>query len=322
MAILTARNGALALSMLALLAAGDVAAQEKLRVGKSVSTSFAIASVNVGIEAGVWKALGIDVEAPSFRGDAQMQQAMASNSVDIGIGSGPGLGYVAKGVPVKGIAAMAGKPLSMCIIVSPNSNLKTIADLKGQKIGVTTAGSLTDWLVRELGRQQGWGPTGIEPLAMGTMRTRLAAMKTGQIAGSVQEVSNALELEEQGEAKIFTQLGDIVPHFHTHVLFARNELIEKNPELVRKFLVGWFQTVALMKRDKALTVRVISKQIEVSEAVASRTYDLMMGMLSDDGVFDDRAMDVLKRSYVELGILEKEPDPKTLYTDKFVPVKL
>ena len=60
-----------------------------------------------------FKKHGIDVEISSFGGDARVQQAMAADGIDIGLGSGPGLAFIVKGSPVKGIAAMADPPLTV-----------------------------------------------------------------------------------------------------------------------------------------------------------------------------------------------------------------
>ena len=97
----------------------------------------------------------------SFRGDAQLQQGLAAGSLDIGLGSGPGLGFRVKGAPAIGVAAMYGPPSNLALLIPAKSPIRTVADLKGKRIGVTTAGSLTDWVVRELSRQQGWGSDGI-----------------------------------------------------------------------------------------------------------------------------------------------------------------
>ena len=63
---------------------------------------------DVGVRTGIFKKHGIDLEISSFGGDARVQQAMTADGIDIGLGSGPGLAFIVKGSPVKGIAAMAG----------------------------------------------------------------------------------------------------------------------------------------------------------------------------------------------------------------------
>ena len=65
---------------------------------------------------------------------------------------------MAKGAPVKAVAAMAGIPTNMAVMVSYNSSIKSVDDLKGKRIGVTTVGSLTDWIGEQIGVLKGWGP--------------------------------------------------------------------------------------------------------------------------------------------------------------------
>jgi ABC-type nitrate/sulfonate/bicarbonate transport system substrate-binding protein len=229
---------------------------------------------------------------------------------------------MAKGVPAIGVAAFADAPLNMAVLVAPNIGIKTIDDLKGKKIGVTSAGSLTYWLVKELSRQEHWtGADAVQPVPLGAMRTRLAAMKKGDIQGTVQTTVSGYELESQGVAKVFLVFGDMVKNFHTHIMFATKKIVKEHPDVVGRYLRGWFRTVAREKKDKALTVRVWSKVMHVKPEVVARVYDKDMAMMSDDGRFNPKAIETIRRSLVELKILPTEPDPKVMYTDKFVPVK-
>jgi hypothetical protein len=45
-------------------------------------------------------------------------------------------------------------------------------------------------------------------------------------------------------------------------------------------------------------------------------------MMSKDGAFDQRSLDHVARSFVELGILDTRPNPRDLITTKFVPVRI
>src|SRR5262249_59479988 len=82
---------------------------------------------------------GLEIVATGFRGDAQMQQALAAGSVDVGLGSGPGLGFRIKGAPAIGVAGMYGAPNNLALLVPKNSPVKSPADLKGRRVGVPTA---------------------------------------------------------------------------------------------------------------------------------------------------------------------------------------
>ena len=139
-----------------MLSSGAAVALDSVKLGKAVPNSFAFGAVEVGIEAKIFEREGIEVEITSFRGDAQMQQALTAGSLDVGLGSGPALGFRAKGAPAIGVAAMYGPPANLALVLPLDTPIKALGDLRGKRIGVTTASSLTDWLVRELSRQQGW----------------------------------------------------------------------------------------------------------------------------------------------------------------------
>ena len=187
-----------AVAITLVLAGSGLASAQKLRVGKAVAEAFSFAPLDIGMRKGIFARHGLEIESVAFTGDARMQQAMASDSIDIALGSGPAMAFIVKGSPVKAVAAMAGPPLLMAIVVRPDG-AKTVAELKGRKISVSTAGSLTYWLVSETSRRQGWGPKGIEIAPMGAMPGQIAAIKRGDIDGAIMDIGNAFELEKRGE---------------------------------------------------------------------------------------------------------------------------
>jgi NitT/TauT family transport system substrate-binding protein len=296
-------------------------ALDTVRLGKAVPNSFAFGAAEVGIEAKIFEGEGLDVAVSSFRGDAQLQQALAAGSLDVGLGSGPGLGFRIKGAPMIGVAAMYGAPRNLALLVSAKSPIRSVADLKGKRIGVTTAGSLTEWLVRELSRQQGWGSDGIVAAALGQMQARLAAMDRGELDGVVLEAANGYELEEAGRTRNLILFGDIVKDFYTHVIFATDDMVDKRPERLRRFLRGWFKTIAFMKANREFTVKSEQRTIDVRQSVVEKIYDAQMAGFSLDGAWDPKAIDVIRSSLKELGILPTVPEAKALYTDRFVPVR-
>jgi NitT/TauT family transport system substrate-binding protein len=300
----------------------STAGPDVIHVGRAVNTAFAFATLEVGVDAHIWEKVGLKLEITSFKGDAQLQQGMTAGSIDFGLGGGPAMGYRAKGVPALAVASMYGPPSDMAIVISSNGQIKSVADLKGKKLGVTTSGSLTDWLVHELSRRQGWGSEGIQSVAMGSTEARVAALKSGEIAGSVQDIGVGYELESQNSGKVFQTFGNFVKQFETHVLFATDDMINKHPDVTQRFLNGWFMTVAYMRTHKAETVKSIAPVLGESEAIVGRLYDNDMPDMSRNGAFDAASVEAVAKSLKELGIMDSVPDPKTIYTSKFVPVKI
>jgi NitT/TauT family transport system substrate-binding protein len=91
--------------------------------------------------------------------------------------------------------------------------------------------------------------------------------------------------------------------------------------LLRRFLRGWFKTIAFMKANRDFTVKSEARTIDVRQSVVEKIYNAQMDGFSLDGAWDPEAIDVIRSSLKELGILPAIPDAKALYTDKFVPVR-
>src|SRR5260370_23831719 len=153
------------------------------------------------------------------------------------------------------------------------------------------------------------------------MQARLAAIQRGELDGMVIESATGYELEEAGRAKSFILFGDIAKDFYTHVIFATDDLIDKRADLLRRFLRGWFKTIAFMRANKDFVVASEAKTVEVKPSIAAKIYDAQIGGFSSDGAWSPVAIDVIRHSLKELGILNAVPDAKTIYNDKFVPGK-
>jgi ABC-type nitrate/sulfonate/bicarbonate transport system substrate-binding protein len=309
----------LALTLAGALVAASSATAETLRVGKAGRDAFSFVPTDIGAQTGLFKKHGIDVTISSFGGDARVQQAMTADGIDIGLGSGPGLAFVVKGSPVKGIAAMADSPLTFALVVRNDDSIKTLDDLKGKKVGVSTVGSVTGWLVGETARQKGWGYDGMELTPVGDDASRVAAVKTKSIDGAVVNLAVAFNFVERGDGRVLLLFGDLLKDFHVHVIFATDKAIATRPEALRKFLAGWFETIAFMRKEKAKTIEIARHVMGTDEPTTARIYDAMMPMFNDDGRFKSKALAVLSRSYVDMKTLPEEPDMRKLINESFLP---
>jgi NitT/TauT family transport system substrate-binding protein len=295
------------------------AVAERLRVGNPEPAGFDFSPITVGTEAGIFARHGLEIESFGFAGGAKVHQAIAAGSLDMALGSGPDMAFIAKGATEKGVAAMAGPPLNMGIIVRPDSAIASIADLKGKTIGVTTVGSLTMWLATELSRREGWGADGLKPLAVGNFQANFAQLSSMNIDASVANLEGAYGLEAAGRAKVILRFGDVITEFLTHVIFASDAMIRDDPDGVRRFLKAWFETIAFMRANKDEAIRLSRLSTGLAPEIAEIVYREQMPMFLLDGHFGRNALAVVTRSFIDSGTLKEIPDGKTLFTEAFLP---
>jgi ABC-type nitrate/sulfonate/bicarbonate transport system substrate-binding protein len=291
---------------------------EALRVGKAVPKSFSFSLVDLGVKAGIFKANGLDLEIIAFGGGARLQQALAAKSVDIGFGGGVDMGFIPKGSPITGVAAMAGPP-DLVLAVRPDGSIAKIADLKDKKVSVSSPSAVTGWMMRELARQQSWDPDKSVILVGNAPQAGWAAMRTKEVDGIVDNLGAALEAEQKGYGRILTQFRDHIRDFHMYVIFASNDLIDRNPDAIRAFLKGWFATVAYARAHRKEMVDVAAEVTATERSLNDKIYEAQMSILSGDGKFRPAALETIRRSFVDLKILNEAPDMAKLYTEKFLP---
>lgn len=297
-------------------------AEAKLRVGKAVAVNIGYVPLDIGIEQGIFRRHGLDIEEMNFAGGAKIAQAMTAGAVDISLSAGPDMAFVAKGAPEIAIASIAESAAFMVYIVGKQSNARSMADLKGKKIGITTPGSLTDWLADRLNQVNGWTSEKdrVKKVTVGgSAQSTLAALKTGEVDASIGAPQLGYQLEEENEGRLLFDSSAYVGPIELYTIFASTALTQNNPDLVRRFLTGWLESIAFMKAHKDETVRIAAKIMATTPPIAARTYDGLISKFSTDGKFGEKALETLAQSFQDLKTLPGPVQMDTLYTERFLP---
>lgn len=153
---------------------------------------------------------GIEAEIAQFPGGARAMQALLGGSSDVVCG------YYEHTIQM----AAKGAKLTAFVLQAQNSGLvlgvrkqladqiKTVADLKGRKIGVSAPGSATHLFLQQLLAKAGLKPTDAAAIGVGTTQTALSAFQRGEIDGLSLFDPIMMELEQKDEVKILADARD------------------------------------------------------------------------------------------------------------------
>jgi ABC-type nitrate/sulfonate/bicarbonate transport system substrate-binding protein len=295
------------------------AAMPKLVVGKSVATLLAYTPIDVGLANNLYEKHGVELEVVSFNGSARMHQAMVGGNIDIALGSGATMSDVGKGEPSLCIAQTLGPPADIAIIVPYDSPIKSTDDMRGKVSGVASTGSVTEWVLFELARQKGWPMSDMKTVGLGGVEAAVAAIRTKQVDAVVGDVAAGLFLEPQKIGRVLVPCSTYIGDFIMHANYASTKAMSEKPEAVTAFCAGWFESVALMQKDKEQTVRIATPIMKFDPSIVGASYDIVVTKMSRTGRFDPKGLATLARSYVEMKQLPTEPDMSKFYTEKFLP---
>ena len=310
---------AVAVVALSFFAAAPQAA-EKLRVGTPEPTAFVFSPINVAIETGILKKHGLEAERFDFAGGAKLHQAMVAGSLDIIIGTGSDILFLAQGARERAVAAYANDLNSLSLVVrGDDERIKTVDDLKGKTIGTTTAGSFTTWISKTIAKNRGWGPDGFQPAYLGSMSSMIAGLMSKNVDAIVGTTSQALVLEQQGRARVLVKAGDEITDFIADMVYASEPMMKERPDELRRFLRAWFETIAFMKANKAETVRITQKATKLPDDMAAKVYDVEMPTFFSEGRFDRAKLQAVKQALLDTGVLDKAPPDDRLIDESFLP---
>ena len=306
--------------ILVLRAAPPAAAATTLTVAKAAANADNMLPINVGRERGIFKKHGLDVKIVDFNSGSKMAQAVAAGSIDIADGAGTEMAFIAKGAPMKGVCEDEGTFPFLSVGVPWDSPIKTAKELKGKRVGVSSSGSLTDWLAKELAKKEAGGPDGFTRVAIGSGAASVtAAFRDHLVDADVSATSLFLNMEEKQIGRVLIPVTAFEGDAAAGIIYASDHLIATNPNAIRAFLAAWLETITYMRAHKAETVKIESAVTGFSPTVMEKEYDLTIGMFKNDCRFALEGLATLRRSFVELKVLKAPPDMSKLYTEAFQP---
>lgn len=223
-------------------------------------------------EAKIFEKYGLDAEVVVMQGSGIASRALVAGSVAISpIATPTVMNAVLAGSDMV-ILAHTMPGVVQSLMVRPE--IRRSEDLKGKSIGVTTFGSLTDFLVRYLAKKKGLNPDkDFALLQIGADNERLIALRQGKIQAATLSHPAFILAQRAG----FTQLWDFfkeVDYPWSEIATTRSQ-IRRDRDLVMRYMRAHLEGIARFKQEPEFAKKVIKKMLRLDDdSLAQESWEL------------------------------------------------
>lgn len=315
---------AAALFLLVMPTLGD-AQTAKIKMGSSLSPpSMESITPYVAIEKGIFKKYGLDAEVVEFRGDATHIKALLSGDIDMSINMGATEGIVsaAKGAPIR--LFVVANPITPYHFVARKEAGTTLKALVGKNIAVSGIGAISYHIPRIVIERSGLDPEKFKYVAVGSPADRFKALVAGKVDATVVTNTEVAKLTAYPDIVDLVNVPKVVPEIPYEFGMAKEDYIQKNADMLSKFVRAIIEANRWIVANKAGTVEVAKKILpEEPVEVLTKTYELADPRLwGVNGDLTESAYNFTADFLKKVGYLEKPLPYKQFFDRRFVDAAL
>lgn len=237
----------------------------------------------VAQELGYFKDVGLNVEFKTFESGVASLRGLVSGGLDVvGTSSDPLLAAVSQGGGIHAIGAYAPK-LSVVEMASPD--IKTVADLKGKKMGCTgCSGDFADTMNILLLASAGLTRSDVTSVNV-TTAGRVAALVTGQTnAHALHSDQYYAALKQKPDLVLLAKMWEVAPKWWYSAFVASDDAVKKNPELYIDFMTAVLKAQRWMY-DPKNKAQVVAIAVKSNPGIDAESFGKAWDDLSKGGIW-------------------------------------
>lgn len=234
---------------------GSLGAQEHSLRAVYNALGGVMAPIWVADDAGLFKKHGVNVDLKYLAATSAVQ-AMVGGGEEVGFVGNQGIDAKLEGADLAYVAS--GLPTFVFQIYA-RPEIKTIADLKGKIFAATQPSASTDYASRIVLRKNGLEPDkDVRIMYAQDTNNVLNSLMVGNVSAGILSAPLSIKARANG-AKMLVNITDLkIPFLFTGMLSSPKIVKEKNEALTR-FLRGYIEAMALIRRDKEITLKALSR---------------------------------------------------------------
>lgn len=294
-------------------------AQDKISMGLS-SVSALHTATWVAQERGLFRKYNIDAEViVTGQGGTAGIGALLANDIQVVSSAGDLLAAAAlRGGDTVMVAGVVNKGLQRILTVP---EIKTPADLKGKRVGVTRIGAVSHVVL--LMMLQRWKMTvnDVQVMQVGSSPNMLISLDKKGIEAAVLTIPSMFVAEDRGYRVLLDMADTDIYYLHTMIGTTRN-YIKNNRDKVSRFLKGYLEGLAFVKQNRRESIEIVKKKLRIG-AEQERNLERSIDLLSTK-YYEQAPYSSLRGVETVLGYIEKDnpkakgADPKSFVDDSLL----
>jgi NitT/TauT family transport system substrate-binding protein len=260
---------------------------EKVRVVVATS-SMAFLVPFIAKDRGFYLKNGAEVEIIQMRPNIAVA-ALLSGEIDYIELIGSAIRSAARGLPIRAISTSIKSPFFSIIA---QNKFKSLKDLKGATIGITSIGGTNHISTRLTLKQFGIDPEkDVKLIAIGDEKLMYDAFKIGRTEAVVLAPPYSIQLKREGFPLLANTAQYVTIPFSG--LGTTLDRIKNNRAQIKKLLKGEIEGLRYLRDNPAGTVEVIRKRFSMDDKTARESYDVVVDAFSRDGRVPLDGVDIL-----------------------------
>ncbi|HVO94877.1 MAG TPA: ABC transporter substrate-binding protein [Terriglobales bacterium] len=237
----------------------------------------------VARERGYYQKEGLEVDLILMRGGVANQALIAAN-VEFTTVPTAGLQAAIQGAPLKVVLSTFHKPMFW---LYSRPEIRSIKDLAGKKVAVSSLGAAGDSALRELIKKNGMDENrDVAILAIGTTGTRLSALASHVVDAAMMTFPHNITAAEQGFRELVSFVASDIIQLQGAIV-TRDALLHADPVLAEKFLRATIRGLVYYSTNRAGAVPILARNAQSTDELAGKIYDLVKPALTPEGILND-----------------------------------
>jgi len=322
--------GSIAAAALPRLGFAQTIEKPKVTIAVGGKNLFYYLPLTIAEQLGYFKDEGLDVTIVDFAGGSRALAAVVGGSADVVSGAFEHtVNMQFKGQPMRAFVLQGAAP-QIVLGINPKTmpNFKTVADLKGKKIGITAPGSSTNIMANFVLAKAGLKPSDVSYIGVGASSGAVAAMRSGQIDAMSNLDPVITLLQRSGDLKIVTDtrivaeaervFGGPMP---AGCLYAPQPFLDKNPNTVQALANAMVRANKwIQKAGPGDIIQVVPESYLLGDrAIYIDGFRAAQKALSPDGMFPSKGPETAFRALAsaDAKLAEAKLDLTAVYTNEF-----